>query len=170
MYVWHTPCCPAALDGRACTSQSMSHGGKASAGPDAEQQTAGDTDATQACEWDVRKRPWPMADGPFQDSARGTATAGGDLCGYWAWEASAHSAGDRPVSDPNTRLRRLGRKRSDVRGLIGERSRRSGRPFPTSACRTSNTSMHSTAYSTCARFSSSFCTLLRALGRHGDIA
>ena len=52
---------PAALDGRACTSQSMSHGGKASAGPDAEQQTAGDTDTTQACEWDVRKRPWPMA-------------------------------------------------------------------------------------------------------------
>ena len=57
---------PSMEHGRACTSQSMSHGGKVSAGPDAEQQTAGDTDTTQAWEWDIRKRP-------YQDSARGTA-------------------------------------------------------------------------------------------------
>ena len=127
--------------GGACTSQSMSHGargGSIGRADDAEQQTAGDTDATQAWEWDIRKRPCQdssAARGRQRPTSPSTVVTGSDLCGWWAaWEAPSHSAGRS--SCPYiiaTLLPPLARKRSDVRGLIDRHtvgSRRVGHSFP----------------------------------------
>ena len=166
--------------GGACTSQSMSHGargGSIGRADDAEQQTAGDTDATQAWEWDIRKRPCQdssAARGRQRPTSPSTVVTGSDLCGWWAaWEAPSHSAGRS--SCPYiiaTLLPPLARKRSDARGLIDRRGFAAKWPFLSiSACRTSHCMRACILahYHLRARFSSSsFCTLIlsRALGRH----
>jgi hypothetical protein len=114
-------------------SKHVSRGGGGSIGRagDAEQQTAGDTDATQAWEWDIRKRP-------YQDSARGTTTelavdstdskrpvrlVGVGRSIAFSWRPSCQYI-IATLSPP------LARQRSDVRGLIGNGLRRSGLSFP----------------------------------------